>query len=59
MFTELSKRDIELCGVKLHPHQEQTGFGVSVLVCMNDVAVVAENKVRDRRDYALAVRASD
>ena len=55
MLGKIRQIDIKSSRIKFHPHQKQIGFFVGVLVSMENVAVVAENEIRDRRDNALAV----
>jgi hypothetical protein len=64
LFAEVGKGlirqiNIEIFGIELHPHQEQTGLFVGMFVGVQDVSVVAINEVGDGCDFALAVRAGD
>src|SRR6202161_2731441 len=53
------KIKIEISHVELNPRQKQVRRFVSVLVVAQDVAVVFENKIGNRCDYAFAVGTRD
>ena len=52
---EVVQRNIEVSWIELDAHEEEVGFGVAVLVGVQDVAVVAEDEIGDGRDQAFAV----
>jgi hypothetical protein len=52
-------RNLKSVQFPFHAHQEQSGLGVNMIVGVNDVAVVLEEKFRDPRHQALLVRATD
>ncbi len=45
--------------VPLHPHQEQLQFGILMLVRVQDVRIVREQKIGDGRHQAFLIRAGD
>src|SRR6267143_2104894 len=52
-------RDLKSVYFPFHAHQEQSGPGINMIVGVNDVAVVLEEKFRDLRHQTLLVRAAD
>jgi hypothetical protein len=59
MFMKFRQINIKMGWIKLQSHEEQVRFFVRVLVHMQNVAVVVENKVRNAGDQTSAVRTSD
>jgi hypothetical protein len=64
MFAEvgeitIAEINVEVFGIELDTHEEETGLFVGVFVGVQDVAVVAVDEVGDGGDFALAVRAGD
>ena len=51
--------DVEIFGIELDAHQEESGFFVGVFVGVQDVAVVAVDEVGDGGDFAFGVGATD
>src|ERR1700674_3120791 len=52
---EVRQVDVKLGRIKFHAHQEQVRFIIGVLVSVQDVSVMAEDKIGDRGNDALAV----
>src|ERR1700739_4370697 len=59
MLGEVVEVDTEILGIELAPHQKEAGFFVRVLIGVQNVPVMAINKVGDGRDFALAVGTGD
>ena len=55
----ISEIDVEVFGIELNTHQEESGFFVGVLVGVQDVAAVSVDEVGDGGDFAFAVGAGD
>jgi len=55
----LRKIDVEILGIELHAHQEESGFLVGMLVRMKNISAMAIHEVGDGGDFALLVRARD
>ena len=53
---EVGKVKGELRGIKLDAHEKEAGFGVTMLIGVDDVPVVAEDEVGDGGHQAPAVR---
>src|SRR5271169_3570097 len=51
--------DVEVFGIELDTHQEETGLFVGVFVGVQDVAVVAVDEVGDGGDFAFGVGTTD
>src|SRR5580692_2833103 len=51
--------DVEVSGIELDAHQEESGLFVSVLVGMQDITAVAVDEVGDGGDLAFGVGATD
>jgi hypothetical protein len=58
-LVELVQAQLEAFQGPFHPHQEQAGGAVLVLVGVQDVGVVPEQEVGDGGDQAFFVRAGD
>src|SRR6267154_95305 len=52
-------RDLKSIQFPFHAHQEQSGLGINMIVGVNDVAAVLEEKFRDLGHQTLLVRATD
>jgi len=64
LLAEVSKSligeiDVEVFGIELDAHQEESGFLVGVFVGVQDVAAVAVDEVGNSGDFAFAVRTGD
>src|SRR5580700_545383 len=55
----LREIEVEVFGIELDAHQEESGFFVGVLVSMQDVAAVAVDEVGDGGDFAFGVGTGD
>ena len=59
VLTEVGEVNVEIFGIELHAHQEESGLFVGMFVGVQDVAVVAEDEVGNGRDFALCVGATN
>ena len=59
LIGQLVQAHVHPGGIELHPHQEQAGLGVAMLVGVQNVSIVAEDEIGDHRHQTLAVRATD
>ncbi|MCU1304242.1 MAG: hypothetical protein JWQ87_4526 [Candidatus Sulfotelmatobacter sp.] len=55
----VGKINVEVFGIELDAHQEESGFFVRVFIGMQDVAAVAVDEVGDGSDFAFLVGAGD
>jgi hypothetical protein len=55
----LSQINVEVFGIELDAHEEESGFFVGMFVGVQDVAAVAVDEVGDGGDFTFGVGAGD
>jgi hypothetical protein len=58
MAAKLRQLNIKLRRIKLDPHQEQARFRIAMLVRVQNIAVVPQNKIGNGGHQALTIRTS-